>query len=704
MSTRRPSGTSAGSAPDSKQQPKLSPEEEAQLLARKTALFGNRTTAAGGVASSPTGAPEKKESAAQEAARIRAEADASLSQLALDLNGDDDGGQHASDSLDLTTQDIDFDGLGGDLRAFEQHSLVQEALEKEQDLRNYSRDIDEELKQYEKACVQDYIQDADQLSTLHGQIKSCDGILATMESMLSHFQSDLSAISSEIQFLQEKSYGMNIKLRNYKHAEKSLNAFIQHIYIPDDLCNLILEGELNEPFVSGLIELDKKLMFLENGVNRREQPFSLAAKDMQPIGEKLKIKCIARIRAFLLERFHSLKKPKTNIQIKQKLLLKFAYFYQFLLHHADERAAAAQLMNGGGSSGQAALLQSQGGSGMNLLSGSSASGGIAAPSTDICSEIRREYHETISAIYYTKFKKYLGELKKLQQDQTVGKEDLLGKDAGDTGGGGGAGSSSGGMGSMLSGLSSAFSSKKPSSAIDHVFTLHGREEVLLGAAGDAGVSGPGAAGDRELIIPALAASGAGSGASAKLPFEKLFRSAQSLLMDTSTSEYDFIVEFFGERMARDMDRAGVFEEDVEKEKEKEREEGERKEKEKAERASGNGSSQSGGPLAKKAPSYSQSQSDERGREHLLPGSRDKHLFNLVFGKTIALFLDHLETFLKFECHDALGILLLIRVVCQHNIQMQYRRVHCLDHVFDRMNMMLSVEKGQSRRKSCMPLC
>lgn len=512
-------------------------------------------------------------------------------------------------------------------------------------------------------CVD--LADADALSELHTQIKSCDSILATMESMLSHFQSDLSASSSEIAYLQEKSYGMNVKLRNCQSAETRLNEFIQAIYLPDDLCNLILEGDLNEPFVTGLVELDRKLAHLDRAQSA-DAPFSLAARDMAPIGLALKLKSLARIRAFLLERFHALKKPKTNIQIKQKLLLKFSYFYQFLLHHADAEGAhrsangtpalSERSLSGLGSSGRDLYASASGGGG---------AGGAGSSHPDICGEIRREYHETMSTIYHAKFKKYLAELRKLQADSTVEKGDTLGSEFANSGGS----KSSGGslMGGMLSGM---FGAKRATGAIEHVFRLAGREEVLLGAADSTGASN--AAADRDLIIPHIAGATVGG----KLAFERLFRSSQSLLMDTATSEYDFIVEFFGERMARDMDRAGQHEDEIAAERERVQLEAEAKEELAA----------VGGKVSTPH-SYDQRQSDERGREHLAPHSRDKHLFNLVFGKTLTLFLDHLDAYL-FSCHDALGLLVLIRIVCQHNIQMQYRRVHCLDHVFDRMNMML----------------
>jgi hypothetical protein len=63
-----------------------------------------------------------------------------------------------------------------------------------------------------------------------------------------------------------------------------------------------------------------------------------------------------------------------------------------------------------------------------------------------------------------------------------------------------------------------------------------------------------------------------------------------------------------------------------------------------------------------------------GREHLSAHSRAPHLFNLIFGPTIALVIDHLNDFF-FTCEDALGILLIIRIVCQHNIQLQVSCAH-----------------------------
>lgn len=645
------------------------------------------------------------QSSCTESARIAADSAASLAALDAELNGGADG--TGDSQLDLTTRGaaggaegsnaldfLDFSAVDSDFARFQQNELVKEAVEKGRDLRAYAEEVETQLALHERKCVEDYLTDADDLASLHTQLRSCDSILATMESMLSHFQSDLSAISSEIESLQDKSYSMNIKLRNYKLGERSLNSYIQNIYIPDDLCNCILEAEIGDPYVMALKELDKKLRFLnteaksmaqrDGAISASSPNYSQAAKDMIPIGEKLKAKSVARIRSFLLERFHQLRKPKTNIQIKQKSLLKFAALYQFLLAHADS-ATGHNSSSGGGGSTPAHHHHS---SHSNLHAPSTPSSG-AESGSDICAEIRTEYQKTMSAIYRSKFGKYLSEMRKLQADSAIKESDTLASEGSTKGSAAGAGgatpgasSSSGGMGSMLSGL---FSSKRSAADIDHIFRLNGRDDVLSTPVSSA-AQGTVADGsnDGDLIIPHLASASGG-----KLPFAKLFKSAQSLLMDTATSEYDFIVEFFGERMQRDMDRAGVHEDALAAEKEADAQAESDAKLKPAAAAEHSAAAAAAAPTPAKpaGPSYALSPSDERGREHLSPHSRDKHLFALVFGDTFKLFQDHLADFLATS-HDALGTLVLIRIVCQHNIAMQYRRVHCLDHVFDRENMML----------------
>lgn len=126
---------------------------------------------------------------------------------------DSAGGQDGPESVEA------LDYIDEDLRSFEQDDMVKAALAKGVDLRQYGKSVDDELKQVERDSIMDYIAEAEELATLHTQIKQCDSILDNMESMLSGFQGDLANISAEIKHLQDESISINIRLRNRKAVE-----------------------------------------------------------------------------------------------------------------------------------------------------------------------------------------------------------------------------------------------------------------------------------------------------------------------------------------------------------------------------------------------------------------------------------------------------------------------------------------------------
>lgn len=55
--------------------------------------------------------------------------------------------------------------------------VVQEILKTGTDLRQYSRQIEKELKEVENQSIQDYIKESQNIASLHNQIAACDNIL-----------------------------------------------------------------------------------------------------------------------------------------------------------------------------------------------------------------------------------------------------------------------------------------------------------------------------------------------------------------------------------------------------------------------------------------------------------------------------------------------------------------------------------------------
>lgn len=65
---------------------------------------------------------------------------------------------------------------------------IQEILKSGTDLRQYSKQIEKDLKEVENQSIDEYIKESQNIASLHNQIGDCDNILERMESMLTNFQ------------------------------------------------------------------------------------------------------------------------------------------------------------------------------------------------------------------------------------------------------------------------------------------------------------------------------------------------------------------------------------------------------------------------------------------------------------------------------------------------------------------------------------
>lgn len=249
---------------------------------------------------------------------------------------------------DLSGHDLSLEGLAQELEECKNHDVVANILSKGTTLREYTKGVENNLRQVELDSIQDYIKESDNLVSLHDQIRDCDAILSQMETLLSGFQAEIGSISSDIKILQEKSMDMGLKLKNRKVAESKLAKFVEDIIIPPRMVDIIVDGEVNEEYMRSLKILSKKLKFI--GVDPMVKT-SKALKDVEPELEKLRQKAVSKVFDFLVQKLYALRKPKTNIQIiQQSVLLKYKYIISFLKGHGKEiynevRAAYIDTMN-----------------------------------------------------------------------------------------------------------------------------------------------------------------------------------------------------------------------------------------------------------------------------------------------------------------------------------------------------------------------
>ncbi|EOA34508.1 hypothetical protein CARUB_v10022051mg [Capsella rubella] len=248
---------------------------------------------------------------------------------------------------DSCSEDMSLEGLQQELEECQTDEVVANVLSSGAKLREYAKDVENNLQKLELESIQDYIRESDNLS-LHDQICDCDSILSQMETVLSGFQEEIGFISSDIKTLQEQSIDMGLRLKNHRVAESKLAKFVEDIILPPKMIYVIVDGEVNEEYMKTLEILSNKLKFIEADPAVKG---SRSLKDVEPELQKLRKKAISKGCDFIFQKLIALRKPKTNIQIlQQSVLLKYKYIISFLKEHGKEvymdvRAAYIDTMN-----------------------------------------------------------------------------------------------------------------------------------------------------------------------------------------------------------------------------------------------------------------------------------------------------------------------------------------------------------------------
>lgn len=252
------------------------------------------------------------------------------------------------------------------------HEEIQEILKSGTDLREYSKEVEKQLVKISNDSIAAYIGESSNIAELHNQIGSCDEILENMENMLTNFQQVLNNISSEITILQKKSVNMSVQLTNRQSVRAQLFQFVEEMAIPEEMIKCIMESPVTDSnFLTHLNELNHKLSLVKE-LNFKE---SKSAEDVSDILEKLKIKAMTKLRAYLLEQIYKFRRPMTNYQVPQNAMLKYKFFFEFILSNQRQ----------------------------------------------VAQEICFEYVDTMGKIYYSYFKSYSSRLAELRFEEAVTK-------------------------------------------------------------------------------------------------------------------------------------------------------------------------------------------------------------------------------------------------------------------------------------------
>lgn len=242
---------------------------------------------------------------------------------------------HFQSTLDTNSQDNA--SLSNDLRAFLSDPTIKtNLLNGNLDLSSYSTIINSELNTLENECIAAYRENSDIIKELRLDLEECDLILASLQEMLLGFSADLGGLSGDIKALQTESQSLGCKLVNRKNALNTFRGYLGRGIVSPNLCEAICNGHVNEMFVQCVMEIDRKWRFLKGSSTEytldKMPEDTPSGKELLQFVSKLRERAVVRIRSYFLQTMTQLRKPKTNIRMIQvNCLLKYVKLLEFIL-------------------------------------------------------------------------------------------------------------------------------------------------------------------------------------------------------------------------------------------------------------------------------------------------------------------------------------------------------------------------------------
>jgi hypothetical protein len=262
-----------------------------------------------------------------------------------------------------------------DISEFLEDGFVQDAIKQGQDIGDYMKKIQSDLADVETDAVHQYFQNTEKFADLYNNLNSCDVTLEKIETTLHIFQTELSAITNQIQEMQGASVDKERKLSNRKKVSDELHRFVDEVNLDPTLVQAVTTLPINEAFIPYLNKLFTKLSYIDS----MRGPDIIALKDIEPKLRDAKTKVCYKLYQWLLMKINTAVANLEVLAREQKQLMKYKFLFTFLFTFEADKAI----------------------------------------------DLVDNYCKTISSIYFQHFKNYLTAISRLQYEVAT-KNDLIG--------------------------------------------------------------------------------------------------------------------------------------------------------------------------------------------------------------------------------------------------------------------------------------
>ena len=152
-------------------------------------------------------------------------------------------------------------------------------------------------------------------------------LLQPLNKYIDDFQSNLKTLSNEMQVLQARLHGLNQDIDKCKRLDGMLTPVLNDLLISPKCIRTLSTGKINENWVLQLtILLEKKEILQQTGSKYNPEDVSQIIE----LVEKLELKCVSRIKKFMIETIKHLRTSNAASVAVQRRLLKVKDIFKFL--------------------------------------------------------------------------------------------------------------------------------------------------------------------------------------------------------------------------------------------------------------------------------------------------------------------------------------------------------------------------------------
>lgn len=180
------------------------------------------------------------------------------------------------------------------------------------------------------------------LQQFQATIQHFKDLTEPISQFLTNFNQELIKLSTELNNLKSKSLNLTSDLSKRQEIENIYTPIINDLIISPDLIRNIFNGEINENWCDDLLFLNDKQEIYNKYFNDEKFKGMKSLPNFQKLLNYLNLKCVDRIKNYMIKKIKSLRTIGTSSQIVQNDLLKNKYIFKYLMEKEPKLAQELQ--------------------------------------------------------------------------------------------------------------------------------------------------------------------------------------------------------------------------------------------------------------------------------------------------------------------------------------------------------------------------